>query len=615
MVIAPRFCTLLPYLSLLISACSVYDSELVKELETDAGRVDGAVGSEGGVAGNGGGSTDDAGPDDTGPVDAGPDDTGPVDTGPVDARFDASDCEPGNDKFCPWICPEVCDDRDNDCDGQTDEGELWADKGEECFEGLGECRVKGKLVCDEADPAGELLCDAVALEIQPEICDGEDNDCDGETDESSPDTDQDGIADCVDSDDDGDGVIDTVDNCVLQPNLDQTNTDGDTAGDACDADDDNDDDPDSSDCAPLDPAIYNGADEVCGDEADNDCDGQTDEYCWIVFDYSPSNFDPDDLDPGSAPNVTLDCAATYNSSNPSDFSQWCGQPAPNVEIDTAPDPDVVIITFHTLSITATGSLTLSGDKPVILAVFGDTIIDGTVDASANFEIPGPGGDDAASPGTICTSGGNGQGNRNSTSFDHGGGGGGGGGFGQDGARGGNGFNGASGGSGGSTEGNAALVPLRGGCSGGRGGYGGQGTNGNRWGGAGGGAVQISVAGTLTLNSTAVIAAAGGGGKGGDDDEDGGGGGGSGGAILLEGGAVLIDPDAWITANGGSGAEGNDTDSRVPGGSGGEGYGGDGGYGGAQQGAASNGGNGSGGFFGAGGGGGGGGVGRIRINQG
>ena len=44
--------------------------------------------------------------------------------------------------------------------------------------------------------------------IATEICDGIDNDLDGDIDEGFTDTDSDGIADCVDPDDDNDGFSD-----------------------------------------------------------------------------------------------------------------------------------------------------------------------------------------------------------------------------------------------------------------------------------------------------------------------------------------------------------------------------------------------------------------------
>jgi hypothetical protein len=50
-----------------------------------------------------------------------------------------------------------------------------------------------------------------------EVCDGKDNDCDGLTDEGFPDADGDHIANCVDPDDDNDGVLDGNDACPGTP--------------------------------------------------------------------------------------------------------------------------------------------------------------------------------------------------------------------------------------------------------------------------------------------------------------------------------------------------------------------------------------------------------------
>lgn len=83
-----------------------------------------------------------------------------------------------------------------------------------------------------------------------------------------------GVPAVVDSD--GDGVPDTIDNCPFIANPDQIDTDGDGTGDACDTDDDNDGDPDVSDCDRLNPAVYNGATEICNDMDDN-CNEQIDE--------------------------------------------------------------------------------------------------------------------------------------------------------------------------------------------------------------------------------------------------------------------------------------------------------------------------------------------------
>ncbi|MBM4398102.1 MAG: thrombospondin type 3 repeat-containing protein, partial [Deltaproteobacteria bacterium] len=169
---------------------------------------------------------------------------------------------------CPALAPaaETCDGRDEDCDGDTDEGvddrpcELENEHG--TCTGTGTC-VAGKLLCQGEYPS-------------PESCDGKDDDCDGDTDEGFPDTNGDGVADCVDEDLDGDGVKNLDDNCLEVPNPDQSDTDQDGDGDLCDSDDDNDGIPDLADNCRHVPNPFqqdcdkDGAGDACEDDADAD---------------------------------------------------------------------------------------------------------------------------------------------------------------------------------------------------------------------------------------------------------------------------------------------------------------------------------------------------------
>jgi len=75
---------------------------------------------------------------------------------------------------------EVCDDKDNDCDGQIDEN--WANKGKTCGSGVGGCQRKGTYVC-KPDGTG-TQCSVSGTVPEPEKCDGIDNDCNGQVDEN-----------------------------------------------------------------------------------------------------------------------------------------------------------------------------------------------------------------------------------------------------------------------------------------------------------------------------------------------------------------------------------------------------------------------------------------------
>ncbi len=90
-------------------------------------------------------------------------------------------CEGGQARCVPDVAPavEVCNGEDDDCDGATDE--QAADVGRACNPGGadGECRT-GRTICE----AGALAC--LAGPAGFERCDGADDDCDGRVDEQVP---------------------------------------------------------------------------------------------------------------------------------------------------------------------------------------------------------------------------------------------------------------------------------------------------------------------------------------------------------------------------------------------------------------------------------------------
>ena len=76
--------------------------------------------------------------------------------------------------------PELCDAKDNDCTSLVADGVAGVGTG--CEVGVGACRTQGFQACT---PSGQLACDAQAGTPTAEVCDGADNDCDGQIDEGS----------------------------------------------------------------------------------------------------------------------------------------------------------------------------------------------------------------------------------------------------------------------------------------------------------------------------------------------------------------------------------------------------------------------------------------------
>ncbi len=95
----------------------------------------------------------------------------------IDARVE--DAGPVADAAPPACTDEetLCDGRDDDCDGQTDEG---LQVGTLCSIGQGACEAHGALGCGVG---GAVVCSAAAVAPTSENCDGRDNDCDGRVDE------------------------------------------------------------------------------------------------------------------------------------------------------------------------------------------------------------------------------------------------------------------------------------------------------------------------------------------------------------------------------------------------------------------------------------------------
>jgi hypothetical protein len=222
-------------------------------------------------------------------------------------------------------------------------------------------------------------------------------------------------------------------------------------------------------------------------------------------------------------------------------------------VDDSVSPGRCIVIRKDIHVWGNGVLRAMGARSLILIAQNHFAVDGRIDASAHRATAGPGavstGMGAPPVPLVFGAGGGGYGSP-----------------------------GGSGGRapmtiggtapGGAAYGTPALVPIVGGSPGGSVSF--------AQGGAGGGAVQLSLCrGTLSLGATAVIDAGGGGAGGGSGVSEsgasmggGGGGGGSGGAILIEAPQLYIAGE--LLANGGGGGGGGSWDNEIEGSAGGNG---------------------------------------------
>ncbi|MGH7270171.1 MAG: hypothetical protein ACREJ3_07035, partial [Polyangiaceae bacterium] len=194
----------------------------------------------------------------------------------------------------------------------------------------------------------------------------------------------------------------------------------------------------------------------------------------------------------------------------------------NVTQSVAGGPAVMVVRLTGLTVTKSHILKLQGDKPIVFLVSGNVTVDtgGMINADSSGTTRGAGGDYSGCGTSAGTA-------SNSMST-----GGGGGGFGTAGGYGAS-PSGSSGSAGGIAAAGLTLQPLRGGCTGGVGGS-------SSPAGAGGGAVEISASGTITIghagdtsSTTGTLTAAGGGSVAASGGQNvGSGGGGSGGAIVF-----------------------------------------------------------------------------------
>ncbi len=177
-------------------------------------------------------------------------------TPPAGYVVNNTDCDDNNSSVHPGAA-ELCNGIDDDCNGQIDDNIVFSTYYADADgDGFGDLAVDSS-AC--APPVGYVSnstdCNDANNAIYPgatEVCNGIDDNCDGQIDE--------GVLSTFYADTDGDGFGDaavTTQACSAPIGYVSNNTD----------------------CDDNNNTIYPGATEICGNSIDDDCDGQVDEGC------------------------------------------------------------------------------------------------------------------------------------------------------------------------------------------------------------------------------------------------------------------------------------------------------------------------------------------------